>query len=1188
MWTDDQLKAIEAPVSDILVTAAAGSGKTAVMVERLIERVIAPDGVDIDRILVVTFTKAAASEIKERVAAKIAEKLEQSDSKRLKNQLFLINSASICTIHSFCLDMLKNNFHLLNLDPNFKVGDTTELSILKAKAMGDVLDEHYDEEDEVFLRVINSFTQKRDDAIEKIIDAIYAFAQSTPDPDKFLDDCCNVYSGDCEKQLSYILEGVFEDAEYAEKCYNRAVRFFPDDVAYEKVLNVIKSELDLAKTIKKLCKEGWDKVYDYIKDYKFAVIRSNKNMDLTVFEEIKRLRENARNCLKTIIQDKINLPLSTITDDLLYMRPCVIKLCQLVKEFSAVFSEYKNERNIVDFNDIEHLALKLLTNPEYEEVAKAQKERFEEIYIDEYQDCNGVQEALFKAVSRDADGAPNMFMVGDMKQCIYRFRNANPQLFKEKSDTYAPYGSGGSYNKIVLSKNFRSRAEVLDCVNLIFSRIMSESVGELDYTEEEYLYNGASYEDVNEDMHYVDLCIIDTSDDTGEDDIGEKPAVVAAEAELVARKIRSLVDGGYTVYDKSLDKYRPLKYRDIAILLRKVRGGNGDYFVDALSQHGIGAFCDTGAGYFDCEEVGTLISFIKIISNPFDDINLVSVMRSPVYNFTDNELLKIRTADRTGYFYDAVIKYTVCTDALAAKVKAFLNKVENYRRKSSVMAVDEFLWYLLSDTGYMEFTGTLSGATYKKANIRSFINCAHIFSANNGNDISAFANYVDEISMSGGDGKGAKLIGENDDVVRIMTVHKSKGLEFPVVFVCQCGNKFNLRDLSAPVIMHHELGLGINYVDEKKRFSYKMAIKNAVRDKILEENLSEEMRLLYVALTRAREKLFITGAVDDYYNKFITDIRNECADAGGEIHSKSVSSARTYLKWICQAVYEDDNPKCIKLPGGGFVRTEVVPIYTLASSAPAEHSEYKQIAEKDEHSPYKGEILRRITYQYPYGNSTQLPRNVTVTEIKRISDMADEDTYRLYRMPELKKPAFSKEASSVSAAAIGTLMHLCMEKIELTEDIKDDTIKIQIRNFVNAGFITEEEAAFINAEVIAEFFRSDVGRAMVKSKTVCREVPFEILVEADEIFAGATTSEKIVVQGMIDAYFTDEDGNVILVDYKTDRRKGVSADEFRQQIARRYALQINYYEKALQMLTGRSVHKKYIYLFDTGEAVEMR
>ncbi len=1184
MWTDDQLKAIEAPVSDILVTAAAGSGKTAVMVERLIERVIAPDGVDIDKILVVTFTKAAASEIKERVAAKIAEKLEQGENKRLKNQLFLINTASICTIHSFCLDIIRNNFHLLNLDPNFKVGDTTQLSILKARAMGDVLDKYYDEEDADFLRVINSFTQKRDDAIEDIIGDIYTFAQSMPDPDGFLDDCCEVYSGDCQKQLSYILEGVCEDAEYAQKCYERALLICPEDDAYEKVRSVISDEADLAQTIKKLCKDGWDEVYNYIKDYKFSVIRSNKNMDITVFEEIKRLRENARNCLKAIIQDKINMPLSVITDDLLYMRPCVLKLCQLVKDFSSVYGQYKRERNVIDFNDIEHLALKLLTSPEYEEVAKMQKERFEEIYIDEYQDCNGVQEALFKAVSREADGHPNMFMVGDMKQCIYRFRNANPKLFKDKSDTYTPYGDGGDYNKIVLSKNFRSRAEVLNCVNLIFSHIMSERVGELDYTEDEYLYNGASYEDVNEDMHYVDLCIIDGAED--DDEETEKPASIVAEANFVALKIHELVDSGYIVYDKSLDEYRPVKYRDIAILLRGVRG-NGDYFVDALSEYGIGAFCDGGTGYFDCEEVGTLISFIKIISNPFDDINLVSVMRSPIYNFTDNELLKIRTADRTGYFYESVLKYCVRADALSSKVKAFLTKVENYRRKSYIMAVDEFLWYLLSDTGYMEFIGTLSGASFKKVNVRSLINCARIFSASNGNDICAFATYVDEISMSGGDGKGAKLIGENDDVVRIMTFHKSKGLEFPVVFVSQCGKQFNMRSLSGAVLMHHELGLGINYVDEKKRFSYKMAVKNAIKDKISEENLSEEMRVLYVALTRAREKLFITGVVNDYYNKFIVNIRNDCEDAGGILHSRTVSSARTFLKWICQATYDDGN-KCVKLPGGGFLRTEIIPVYSLVQSGEIQQKEYKQITEKEEHSAYKNEILRRLTYQYPNTTSTGLPRNVTVTEIKRIHDLADENTYRLYRMPELKKPSFAKDTSSVGAAAIGTLMHLCMEKIELTDGINRDTIKEEIQSFVENGLITEDEAAVIDADGIAEFFSSDVGVDMVKSKNVCREVPFEILVEADEIFADAGTSEKIVVQGMIDAYFTDENGNVILVDYKTDRRKGASAEEFRQQIVNRYKLQIYYYEKALEILTGRRVHKKYIYLFDTGEAVEMR
>lgn len=1184
MWTNDQLKAIEAPVSDILVTAAAGSGKTAVMVERLIQRIIAPDGTDIDRILVVTFTKAAAAEIKERIAAKIAEKLEEGDNQRLKNQLLLVSRASICTIHSFCLDILKNNFHLLNLDPNFKVGDTAETAYLRAKAMGDVLDKHYDEDDADFLRVINSFTKKRDDAIEKIITDVYEFSQSTPDPDAFLMSCEEIYSGDCQKQLEYILDSVREDAAYCAELYDRAIKLCQFDEAFDKCKAVLADELTFAQGIAKLCDHGWDKVYDFIKDYKFSIIRSNKNMDVQVFEEVKALRESARDCLKAIMAEKVTIPLSTVVEDLIYMKPCVVKICSLVREFSQCYSQYKHEKNIVDFNDIEHFALKLLTAPEYAEVSKAQKERFQEIYVDEYQDCNGVQEALFKAVSKEDEGKPNMFMVGDMKQCIYRFRNANPQLFKGKSDTYIPYGEGGDYSKIVLSKNFRSRAEVLNGINLIFSRIMSESVGELDYKEEEYLYNGADYEEVNEDTKYIDLCIVDASGEP-EDGEEEKPARVVAEANLVARKIRDLVDGGYIIYDKSMGEYRPVKYRDIAILLRGIRG-NGDYFADALSELGIPAFCDVGVGYFDCEEVVTLISFIKIISNPLDDINLVSIMRSPIYDFTDSELLKIRTADRTGYFYNAVLKYSDRGDALAYKINAFLKKIEDYRLRAAVMSVDEFLWYLVQSTGYMEYIGTLPGSAVKKANIRALINRARIFADNNGGDVAGFAAYVDDINLSGGDGQSAKLIGENDDVVRIMTIHKSKGLEFPVVFVSQCGKRFNTRDLSDTVLMHHDLGLGIDYVDEKKRFAYRMTVKNAVKDKILEENLSEEMRLLYVALTRAREKLFITGVVDSY-EKFSDNIRFACHGAHGRLHPRIVASCRTYLQWICQAIYADADSDCISIPVGGFFRREIVPIYSLAGHCEEKSANDVQIPAKEEHSPYKGEILRRLTYEYPHSGLTRLPRNVTVTEIKRLSELEDDDTYRLYRMPALRRPAFADTARKMDAAAIGTLVHFCMQKIKLTDGINHDTIKEEIRGFAEQGLITEEEAAYIDPGIIAGFFESSVGRAMLASDKVFREVPFEILVEADEIFAGAATDEKIVVQGMIDAYFIDKDGNVILVDYKTDRRRGGSNDEFKQQIAQRYRLQIYYYEKALQLMTGRSVRKKYIYLFDTGEAVEI-
>ncbi|MBR2476520.1 MAG: helicase-exonuclease AddAB subunit AddA [Clostridia bacterium] len=1181
MWTKEQQMSIDAPVSDVLVTAAAGSGKTAVMVERLIQRVIAPEGTDIDRMLVVTFTKAAASEIKERIASKISEKLAEGDNPRLKNQLVLVNRASICTIHSFCLDILKENFHLLGLDPNFKVGDTTELAILKSKAMGDVLDRYYDAEDETFLRVINSFTKKRDDAIENIIGSIYDFAQSAPDPEAYLDDCCKVYSGDCDAQLSYILGNAADTADYAAECYRKAQRLCLTDKSFEKALGVISEELDFAENISNLCNKGWDDVYVFVNGHKFSSLRSNKDMDMSVFDEIKSLRDKGKECLKSIIADKVNLPIDTIKEDLLYMQPCVEMLCQLVKEFSETYRIYKRDKNIVDFNDIEHLALKLLTSEENREVAESCRERFDEIYIDEYQDCNGVQEALFKAISQEKSGRTNMFMVGDMKQCIYRFRNANPMLFKHKSDTYT-LGTNGDYNKIILSKNFRSRDYVINCVNLIFSRIMSENVGGIEYSAEEYLYKGADYDDTNDDMQYIDLCIIDSS--ATDDEEEEKPIAVMAEAELVARKIRALKESNYTVYDKSADMYRPIKYRDIAILLRGV-SGNGEYFADALANSGIPAYCDSGVGYFECEEVNMLISFIKVISNPLDDINLVSVMRGPVYGFNDNDLLSIRTADRKGYFYDAVVKYSRGEEPLSFKIRKFLKDLDEYRLKASILSVDEFLWYLMEKTGYMEYISALSGAATRKANVRTFINRAHIYVSNTGGDISGFAEYVDDITMSGGDGQGAKLIGENDDVVRIMTIHKSKGLEFPVVFLSQCGKRFNMRDTAESVLMHHDLGLGIDYVDEKKRFAYSMAVKNAIKDKIMEENLSEEMRLLYVALTRAREKLFITGVVNDYV-KFMEGVREECSGVDGKLHSRIISSGRTYLSWVVRALYEDDNNPCRSISGGGFVRREITSIYSLVPEL-CEGKNDAEIPSFDETSEYKGEILRRLDYEYPHAALSRLPRNVTVTEIKRIFDNTDEYTFRLYRMPDLKKPSFLGTDAKPDAAHRGTLMHLCMEKIKLTDGVNHDTIKETIVSMVSEGIITSAESESIDSDAISGFFESSVGKAMLDAREVYREVPFEILVDADDIFRGVGTAEKIVVQGMIDAYFIDNDDNVVLVDYKTDKNRCDSVEEFKELIIRRYQSQLHYYERALELLTGRAVHGKYVYLFDIGEAVEI-
>lgn len=1178
MWTDDQQKAIQAPVSDILVTAAAGSGKTAVMVERLVERIIAPDGVDIDRVLVVTFTKAAAAEIKERIASKISQKLDEGENTRLKNQLALLPRASICTIHSFCLDILRSNFHLLNLAPNFKVADTAETESLKASALDDVLDVYFEDEDDDFLQLVNSFTKKSDEPLADIILNLYEFSMSCPEPEKWLGECERTYSGDCEIQLGYLLEKVREQAEESSDIYRRAIMLCTADSAFEKCRGVLGEEKDYADGIARLCGEGWDRVYNFVKEHKFSQLRSNKNMDTAVFEEVKSLRDRARAMLKEIGTDKVNMPLEDVVGDLIYMRPVVMKMCELVREFGARYAQYKRDKNLVDFNDFEHFALQLLTDDDHPEVAENLRNRFEEIYVDEYQDCNGVQEAVFKAVSREGDGNPNIFMVGDMKQCIYRFRNANPMLFKHKSDTYSP--DSDSYRKITLSQNFRSRGSVLECANALFSRIMSEGVGELDYTAEQYLYEGAKYDDVNPDTLFADIEIIDATDDE-DDEADEKPARIEAEANLVAKKIHDMVKSGdYIVYDKKADDYRPIKYMDIAILLRNA-GNNAEYFADALSSLGIPSFSDAGGGCFDCEEVETLIDFIKIISNPVNDISLAAVMRSVIYNFTDAELLKIRNADRTRSFYSAVKKTAEGRDALSAKVRAFMEQLSDYRKKSSVVGVDELLWHIIDNTGYMDYVGTLPGGVLKKANVRMLINKAGIFTQKGG-DFNSFPKYFEQMRTYSG-GEGAKLIGENDDVVRIMTVHKSKGLEFPVVILGNCGKRFNMRDVSAPVIMHHEMGIGINYVDVQKRFSYVPSAKRAVAEKIMSENISEEMRLLYVAFTRAREKLIITGVVNDY-DKFRKKL-SVLSDDEGKLSPRATADCRSFLEWIMGALLPYESGGKVTADNGHF-KINVTPICALATAE--ENVERKEeIGFSGAQSPYNSEIRRRLNYDYPYSHLKNLPRNVTVTEIKRIYELEDDNVFRIYRMPKLKKPPFAEEAGKPDSAEIGTLMHRCMEKIKLTEYNERGKIEEELKALADERLIPAENLSYVNIDAIFSFFNSEVGKSMVRAKTVCREIPFEILSEADEIFPNAGTNEKIVVQGMIDAYFIDDGGNLILVDYKTDSRKGMDISLFKEKIIRRYGVQIRYYEKALERITGRSVSKKYIYLFDIGEAVEV-
>ena len=1183
MWTPQQKCVIDAPVSDILVTAAAGSGKTAVMVERILSRVAGEYPVDIDRILVVTYTNAAAGEIRERITMKLLELIDEGEE-WLKKQLVLINRASICTIHSFCLEIIRSQFHLLGLDPNFRIGDGLEVELLKTQALDEVFDEQYEAEDAGFLELVNGYTKKTDDRLVGMVRTVHEFSRSQPDPDRWLLEAERRYADGCCSSLAFLLQIAKESAQYAVTLYDRALQICAADEALSGWRETLAEERQLFGQFISACDVSWDAAYTVFDGYRFAIKRRTKKAGEWEQERIKALRDEARELYKEINQSLVSSPQEVLIGDAKRLLPRVKKLMSLVRRYDERYAAKKRARNLIDFSDFEHLALDLLRDDSGgpSDIARALMDKYEEIYVDEYQDCNSVQEALFSAISRRQIGMPNVCMVGDLKQSIYKFRDANPRLIKEKSDVFPQYsaGAGQKQAKIVLNRNFRSRAAVLDGVNFLFSRLMSERAGELNYDKEAWLAPGAKFPPGDSPIEVDVLDAAGTADASG-----EKVSNLQAEAAFVAQKIRTMVHEGCMVTDKATGKLRPARYRDFVILLRSTRG-NAEVFAQALSERDVPCYSDVGGGYFDTYEIRTFISFLRVVSNPLDDISLAAVMRCGVYGFTDNELLSFRAEEKDGYFYDAVTAYVQRHDnALSKKTRVFLDAFAAYRDAAKFMDTDEFLRYLADDTGYFAYIGTLSNPGLRRANVRALFYRAQQFESGAFKGVFHFVNYVEKLKKNGSDGDSAKMIGEQDDVVRIMSIHKSKGLEFPIVFLSMCGKNFNKRDLTDPVLLHRDLGLGLDYVDVDRRFSYPSAAKKAIRESLRMENLSEELRVLYVALTRPKERLILTGVYADA-KKRLEQLAQAVAGQDQALHPRVVFSAAGFLDWVLMALLRhdkvlEDYDTGVRISDGSQFDVQIIPKDTIAAASRAVSQLAQPIEPGRQYSPYADEICRRLSWRYPFAESNRLPSNVTVTELKRLLEPAQEGEFRLFDKEEIRKPRFMESQEKVVGAHAGTVMHFCMQKICLTGDGKRNTIEAEIQSFFEAGFLTKEELESVDIKKIEAFLHSPLGRELSASKKVYREVPFKLLVDAEALF-GMAKGEEIVIQGTIDAYFWDANGKLVLLDYKTDKVRGSSA-----QVGERYALQLRCYSYALEVLTGSPVARRCIYLFDTGETLEL-
>ena len=1202
-WTEEQQQAINEKGANILVAAAAGSGKTAVLVERIINKVI-NEKIDIDRILVVTFTSAAASEIRERILEAIYKKLEENpEDTNLQKQINLINKANISTIHSFCLDVIRNNFYELDISSNFRVADTTEIELMKYEVLDELFEEKYLSNDKDFEDLINIYTGYRgDEGLQNLVLNIYKFIQSSPFPEKWLNDKVNLFKNtnqDFAQTIwgKTILENIEEELTEGIMQLQNILKDMKKIDELSKFTKIIQEDIYNLEDILRYT-NSWDNTLTKINNLVWQKWPTDKKITIDLKEQAKEVRNKVKEIINKSIKKKIAYDSIQANEDINEMHVTLTKLKNLLVEFMFKFASKKKEKNVVDFNDIEHFALKILIgeNGEATELAKKYREKFQEIAIDEYQDSNLVQEQILTSISK----GNNIFMVGDVKQSIYKFRQARPELFLEKYKNYnlKQEISGNSLGlKIQLFKNFRSRENILNITNLVFQNIMSEKVGEIEYNEKEYLNYSAGYKEPEENTDYAgktELHIIDLKEKEeifiNDEEIDEKIEVEkiensVLEAKFVAKKINELLNSNYMVFDKE-QGYRKITPKDIIILLRATTN-IAPIYEKELADLNLPVFSDSSSQYLDTMEIQIIVSILKIINNPIQDIPLVTVLRSPIFAFTDNDLISIRLTDKSCSFYESMIKARlVVNEQLNSKIDNVIYYLEKWKQEEKYLPLDELIWQIYIDTNLINIVGLMPNGAIRQANLKMLFEKAKQFEINDEYfeeleeilinadvGVDTVINFIDRLKNNNGDLSSAKLIGENENVIRIMSIHKSKGLEFPVVFLCGTGKGFNMRDLNEDILLHQDMGIGPKLIDFERRIEYDTLAKEAIKLKIKLETLSEEQRILYVALTRAKEKLIITGISKDLEKDFkqkreLLQIYNENMNI---IDYKLVKKYKTYLDWL-ELVYLKNENKI----------TDIATLYTYTKTDLEKELNNKEqeklnnikekIFENTKDLKNAENIKEILNWKYRYKKSSEIPTKTAVTRLK-----AEED--KKIELTEI--PKFMEKEKKITPAEKGTLMHLCMQRLNEKQTYTKETIKQMIQSLVLKEIITTTEADAINIDTLYKYTKSALWNDLSKAKEIHKEQPFYINIPAKEIYENIETDENILVQGIIDLYYISEDNKLILIDYKTDYVKKP------EELINKYKTQLSIYKKALENSLNRRVDETYIFSTNWGQSLNV-
>lgn len=1219
-FTPEQQKVIDLRGRNILVSAAAGSGKTAVLVERIIQMITnEKEKVDIDRLLVVTFTNAAAAEMRERIRQAIDEKLElHPENEHLQKQAALLHNAQITTIDSFCLFVIRNNFNDIGLNPGFRVADEGELKLMKQEVLTELLEQEYEKKEKDFTDCVEYFTGgSNDKLLEEYIEKLYEFSMSNPWPEEWL----------AERERDYSITDVFDIEQsnwcrylvnYVRICLKEAADSLSQAIAlahrpegpyfYGELFEKEQEMLQQASL-----KEDFSALNAAFEGISFGRLPGKKDasVDTECRERAKRLRNSVKKQIEGLRESYFALPLEKAFRRMSMAQQPVAVLVKLVLRFKEMFDERKREENIIDFHDMEHLALNILLKKkesgEYEATPAAGEYRqfFHEILTDEYQDSNLVQELLLQSISGEEEGRFNRFMVGDVKQSIYKFRLARPELFIEKYNSYTKNDS--QRQRIDLHKNFRSRKEVIDSVNDLFYRIMGKDFGGVEYDEDAALYPEAVYPEYGNNRTEVILL---------EKDKESRLSSREQEALVIAGKIKELIRK-FQVTDKETGRLRPVKYSDIVILLRTTSGWAED-FKEIFEKEGIPAYVASRTGYFKAAEVRELLGMLHVLNNPLQDIFFYGAMKSFFGGFSEEEIAWIRSRGMRGSFLYENLKdivYDAETDVeeqIKAKAGRFLDRIENWRARISYTPIHNLIQDILTETGYGEYVMAKPGGGQRKANVEMLLVRASAFENTCYHGLFHFLRYIEQLEKYQVDYGEADILDENADVVRIMSIHKSKGLEFPVCFIAGLSKKFNMQDAAGRFIADVDMGIGVDYVDISHRIQSRTLRKNTIAVKLKLDSLSEELRVLYVAMTRGKEKLFLTAAVPDIQslkekleqNKVWQD---SVGTASGKVPFSVLASAGSYLDFLLPCLSPDEIEW---LNCGDIVMSEIEDTLQI--------NDLKQkLLLSDSDNEVVTNLSKKLERRYSYEYLSDLFIKTTVSELKKagmehLSEQSIEEigegsgkgakteaafTRRLYEEQEVTPyiPSFIKDREEMSGTDRGSAYHKIMELIDFKqfsalkasrkgafdESILTKELECQLDRMEESKKITSRWRMAVSVPKLVSFLGTDLADRMMKASgenKLHKEQPFVLGLPASRLNKAFPETEMILIQGIIDVYF-EENGHIVVMDYKTDRVKT------EEELIKRYKVQLDYYAEALERLTGKTVSEKIIYSFALGREI---